>query len=170
MKIKYLAHSSFLITSDAGTRVLLDPYEVTERLQYGPIAEPADAVVASHGHGDHAYTAGIPGSPTVIMGLELAKSGPRTVKGVSLRAVHTFHDPNGGQQRGENAVVVVEADGIRVCHCGDLGHTLGPDKVKEIGEVDVLLLPVGGHFTVDASEATRVMGLPPRKISGTLSE
>jgi len=166
MKIRYLAHSSFLVTTDGGTRVLLDPYEsggFGGAMKYGRITEPSDIVANSHGHADHAHTAGLPGNPVHVSGLHLAKSGPRTVKGVSLRAVHTYHDPDQGRQRGENAVVVLEADGIHLVHCGDLGHVLSSDQVREVGAVDVLLIPVGGYFTIDAAEATHVMqSLGPR--------
>lgn len=160
MKIKYLAHSSFLVTTESGTRVLFDPYEEGAyggSMRCGVIKEPADIVVASHGHADHCGTAGIPGNPILIHGLELAKSGPQAIKDVSLRAVHTFHDQSGGKERGENAMTILEADGMRLCHAGDLGHVLTEEQVRQVGSLEVLLLPVGGHFTIDAAEATQVM-------------
>lgn len=166
MHIKYLAHSAFLVTTEAGVRVLFDPYQsggFGGALKYGPIREPADVVVTSHRHADHGHTVGLAGKHTVIDGLQLAEQGPRSVAGVSLCAVHTYHDQNKGRDRGENAVIILEADGLRVCHCGDLGHVLTPAQVEGAGRVDVLLLPVGGHFTIDAAEATQVMQqLQPR--------
>lgn len=166
MQIKYLAHSSFLVTTEAGTRILFDPYEpggYDGALRYGAIAEPATVVVTSHDHPDHGHTAGLPGNPDVISGLKLAQSGPRTVADVSLRAVHTYHDQSQGKERGENAMVVLEADGLCLCHAGDLGHTLTPFQGQEVGPIDVLLLPVGGYFTIDAAEATQVYDhLEPR--------
>lgn len=166
MRIKYLAHSSFLVTTDGGTRVLFDPYEAGGyggALRYGRIAEPADLVVNSHRHADHGHVAGLPGSPTLVDGLDLAQSGPKTVHGVTLHAVHTYHDPSQGTERGENAVLLLEADGLRLAHLGDLGHPLTPEQARAIGPVDVLLTPVGGHFTIDASQAAQVVStLAPR--------
>ncbi|MBI3948616.1 MAG: MBL fold metallo-hydrolase [Armatimonadetes bacterium] len=161
MKIRYLAHSSFLVTTAGGARVLFDPCEsggYGGAIKYRPVTEVSDVVVISHEHADHACLAGLAGNPEPIEGLALAKSGPRAVKGVTLRAVHTYHDTSGGQERGENAVTILEADGLRLCHCGDLGHTLTPEKAREIGPVDVLLIPVGGHFTIGPDEAAQVVG------------
>jgi L-ascorbate metabolism protein UlaG (beta-lactamase superfamily) len=160
MRIRYLAHSSFLITTDEGTQVLLDPYEAGGyggAMRYGQITDPADIAINSHNHADHGHTSGLAGAPTVLDGLTLAKNGPRTLKGVTLRALRVFHDPNGGRERGDNAMILLDADGLRLCHCGDLGHTLTDRQVQEIGAVDVLLIPVGGFFTIDAAQATQVM-------------
>ncbi len=166
MHIKYLAHSSFLLTASDGTRVLFDPYEAgayNGAMKYAPITETVDVVVNSHGHADHADVKSLPGHPVAVDGLQLAKAGPRAVKSVSLRAVHTFHDPNRGRDRGENAMTILQVDGLKVCHCGDLGHVLSDAQVRDIGPVDVLLIPVGGHFTIDAGQATQVMqSLGPR--------
>jgi L-ascorbate metabolism protein UlaG (beta-lactamase superfamily) len=149
MKIKYLAHSAFLITTGSGVKIITDPYAVAGPFKYQPISETADVVTVSHEHGDHNYVKAVKGNPTV-----LRDSGE--AKGIKFKAVMAAHDENGGSQRGNNVVFCFKADGITICHCGDLGHVLTPDQVKALGKVDVLLLPVGGFFTIDAAAATKV--------------
>ena len=156
MKIKYYGHAAFLITSDDGAKIITDPYEpgaFDGALSYGPIKDQADIVSTSHDHADHNETKSLPGSFQVVN-----KSGSTAVKRISLRGIPTYHDPSKGSERGGNLVFVFSVDGIRVCHLGDLGHVLSAKEVEQIGEVDVLLIPVGGHFTIDPKEATHVAG------------
>jgi L-ascorbate metabolism protein UlaG (beta-lactamase superfamily) len=149
MKIKYLAHASFLITSLKGVRIITDPYAVGGPFKYQPIQETADAVTVSHEHGDHNNAKAVAGNPTV-----LKDSGE--AKGIKFIAVPTAHDDQGGSQRGKNMIFCFEVDGVKVCHCGDLGHTLTAEQLKAMGKVDVLMLPVGGFFTIDAKTAGKV--------------
>ena len=158
MKIKYLAHAAFLITAENGTRILTDPYETSPGLKHSAIKETADIVTVSHEHGDHNNVAAVKGNPKVVKASEEAK-------GISFKAVATAHDDKGGSQRGKNIVFYFEIDGISICHAGDLGHELTADQVKAIGKVDVLMVPVGGFFTIDARTATKVCEqLKPRII------
>ena len=158
MKIKWLGHASFMITSDTGTRIITDPYATGEKLNYGEIKESADIVTVSHGHGDHNNVAAVRGNPDVVR-------GTATVKGIEFRGIPTYHDDAEGQQRGENTIFCFEVDGIRVCHLGDLGHPLDDKQVTELGSVDILLIPVGGYYTIDARVATEVCNqLKPRVI------
>lgn len=155
MKIKWYGHSAFLITSDQGIKVILDPYEAGAyggQLSYGKIVDQADIVLTSHDHADHNDTKSLRGSPQVISG-----SGSKTVKGISLKGIATYHDPSKGKERGVNTIFNLLVDGIQVCHLGDLGHVLSDKEVKEVGPVDILLIPVGGYFTIDDKEATRVV-------------
>jgi len=149
MKIKYLAHAAFLITSEKGTRIITDPYETSGGLKHEAIKETADIVTISHEHGDHNNVSAVMGKPKIVKASE-------EVKGISFKAVATAHDDKGGSQRGKNTIFCFNIDGINVCHAGDLGHELSADQVKAIGKVDVLLIPVGGFFTVDAVTATKV--------------
>jgi L-ascorbate metabolism protein UlaG (beta-lactamase superfamily) len=149
MKIKYLAHASFLITSGSGTRIITDPYTVTDALKYGAIKETADIVTVSHEHGDHNNTAAVKGRPQVVR-------DSAEIKGIKIKAVSTQHDASGGKERGKNTIFCFDVDGVKVCHCGDLGHLLTDNQVVEVGKVHVLLIPVGGHFTVDARTAWEV--------------
>ncbi len=146
MKIKWLGHASFLITSDAGTKIITDPYETGGGLSYGQIKESADIVTVSHDHADHNNVAAVQGSPKVVRGTV-------EVKGIKFKGIPTYHDDAGGRQRGKNTIFCFEVDGIRVCHLGDLGHRLNDSQVAELGTVDILLIPVGGFFTIDAKLA-----------------
>jgi len=149
MKIKYLAHSAFLITSEKGTKIVTDPYEPEEELRYGKITETADIVTASHQHTDHNYVSAVRGNPKVVKTSE-------EVKSIKIKSVSAYHDAIGGSRRGPNTIFCFDVDGVNVCHCGDLGHELSVDQIKAIGKVDVLLIPVGGFFTIDAVTATKV--------------
>jgi L-ascorbate metabolism protein UlaG (beta-lactamase superfamily) len=149
MKIRYLAHSSFLITADDGTRIITDPYTAGEGFEYAPISEAADIVTVSHDHFDHNNIGGIKGNPQVVR-----ESG--TVKGITFKAVPTAHDDKGGGERGKNTVMCMVVNGVRIVHLGDLGHFLTDNQVTEIHKVHVLLIPVGGFFTIDAATAKEV--------------
>lgn len=149
MKIKYLAHAAFLITSDSGVKIVTDPYAAGGGLKYGDIKEAADIVTVSHEHGDHNNTEAVRGNPTVVR-------GNAEVKGIKFRAVPTAHDEKGGGQRGKNNIFCFAVDGVNICHAGDLGHELTDEQVRAIGGVDVLMIPVGGFFTIDAKTATKV--------------
>ena len=160
MKIKWLGLASFLITSDSGTRILTDPYETGGDLSYGEIRESADIVTVSHEHFDHNNVAAVQGNPQI-----LRKMGEAEVKGIRFKGVGSLHDDVGGKERGKNTIFWFDVDGVKVCHLGDLGHQLSDEQVSEIGSVDVLLVPVGGIFTIDANVATRLCDrLKPKMI------
>jgi L-ascorbate metabolism protein UlaG (beta-lactamase superfamily) len=153
MKIKWYGHAAFRVTTASGTSIIIDPYEPGAiGLSYGPITDQADIVLTSHGHADHNFTGTIKGTYTKV-----DKKGAYDLKGVKIRAIPTFHDPSKGSQRGANLVFVIEADNLTVVHLGDLGHTLDATVAKEIGTTDVLMVPVGSVYTIDAGEATQVM-------------
>ncbi len=152
MKVKWLGHACFLLTSEAGVRIVTDPYTPGAfGLGYRPPAETADIVTVSHEHPDHNNTAAVKGKPEVVRG-----AGVHKVKGVEIKGVSTSHDEASGSQRGPNTVFCFTLDGVRVCHLGDLGHDLAAGSLAEIGPVDVLLIPVGGNFTIDANVASRL--------------
>jgi L-ascorbate metabolism protein UlaG (beta-lactamase superfamily) len=158
MKIKWLGHAAFLITSDAGIRIITDPYAQQENLRYGEIKEPADIVTISHDHADHGNIAAVQGNPAVVR-------GTTEVKGINFKGIPAYHDEVRGGKRGTNTIFCFEVDGIKVCHLGDLGHELSAEQVAEIGKVDVLLVPVGGFYTIDAAAASRVCDqLKPRVV------
>ena len=153
MKIKYLGHSCFMITSDTGTKIITDPFEASYvaggGLSYGQMKESADIVTVSHGHSDHNNTAVVRGNPEVVR-------GTAKIKGIEFRGIPSDHDEAGGSKRGKNTIFCFEVDGIRVCHLGDLGHQLSDKQVSELGRMDILLIPVGGYYTIDAKVATQV--------------
>ncbi len=149
MKIKHLAHAAFLITTGSGIRIITDPYHTSEGLKHGEISESADIVTTSHEHGDHNNVTAVRGNPQVVKAATEAK-------GIKIRAVATAHDDKGGGERGKNTIFCFDIDGMNVCHAGDLGHALSDAQVNAIGKVDVLLVPVGGFFTIDAAAADKV--------------
>lgn len=158
MKIKWLGHASFLITSDAGVKIITDPYTTTPNLTYGEIRESANIVTVSHEHSDHNNVAAVRGNPEVVR-------GTAKVKGIDFKGVSTFHDAAEGRQRGKNTIFCFEIEGIRICHAGDLGHPLSDKQVAELGKVDILLIPVGGGPTISPGIATEVCNkLTPKVI------
>ncbi len=155
MNIKWYGHSAFLITTAGGVRIITDPYQSGAfggALSYGKITDEADIVLSSHAHDDHNYTKDIKGKFTHIK-----KEGVYEEKGVRIKGIATFHDTSRGGERGENLIFVIEADDMRVAHAGDLGHTLDAATAKEIGKIDILLIPVGGFYTIDAREASTIV-------------
>ncbi|MDH7601875.1 MAG: MBL fold metallo-hydrolase [Armatimonadota bacterium] len=154
MKIEFLGHSSFLISTSQGTKIITDPFDPAGypgQLNYGVYSEPVDVVTVSHDHADHAGVKVLKGSPVVIKG-----EGKFAAKDAQFLGVGTYHDDARGAKRGKNTVFVISADGLRVAHMGDLGHVLTADQAAEIGNVDVILVPVGGYFTIDAAQADEV--------------
>jgi len=154
MRIKWYGHSAFLITSDQGVKIITDPYESGAfggQLTYGQIKDQADIVIISHDHADHNDIKSLPGSPEIVKG-----SGSKLVQGISIKGISTYHDSSKGSERGDNTIFTLSIDGTKICHLGDLGHILSEKELAEIGAVDLLLIPVGGYFTIDPKEATRV--------------
>ncbi|MBP5242781.1 MAG: MBL fold metallo-hydrolase [Clostridia bacterium] len=145
MKIEYLGHSCFLLTSDGGTSVLTDPYGY---IGYSLPRVTATAVTVSHGHYDHNNVADVSGFPQV-----LDKAEAYAVKDVSVRGIFSFHDEKAGALRGGNIIFKYKIDGINVCHLGDLGEPCTAELIQKILPVDVLFIPVGGRYTIDGKQA-----------------
>ncbi len=157
MKIKFLGHASFFITSKMGTRLITDPYKAGAYdggIGYSEINEPADIVTISHEHDDHNYVGSIRGKPEIVR--DPAK---RSIKDVKIEGFTVYHDKSQGRERGKNTIFVLEIDGLRIVHLGDLGHTLSEGDAKRLGRIDILFLPVGGFFTIDSTEARKVYEL-----------
>lgn len=145
MKIRYLGHSCFLLTESTGTRILTDPYgDVGFKM---PRVE-ADVVSVSHGHYDHNNVKAVGGKPVV-----LDKEGQYEVGGVEIIAVKSYHDNANGAERGENLIFKFRLDGIEVCHLGDLGEECSSSLIEMLLPVHVLLIPVGGKYTIDSEQA-----------------
>ncbi len=158
ISLTWHGQSTFVFKTSTGLNALLDPTGSGTGYKI-PTLDGIDLVTASHEHSDHNAVSLALGSPLVLKGLagsDWAKID-QTVKGVRVRAVPTFHDDTQGSQRGKNAVFVFELDGLRLAHLGDLGHTLTSDQITAIGPVDVILIPVGGFFTVDGKVAAQVV-------------
>jgi len=155
VKLTWLGQASFLIETPGGTRIVTDPYDGVG-LEY-PSVE-ADIVTISHDHFDHGAKQKVKGDFTTF-----STQGLHEAAGVKISGLLTFHDDTGGTQRGSNVIFVFEADGIRLCHAGDLGHMLNEAQIDALGRIDILCLPVGGVYTIDAAGATELLGiLKPR--------
>jgi L-ascorbate metabolism protein UlaG (beta-lactamase superfamily) len=155
MKVKWLGHAAFLLTSDSGTRILTDPYKSGSfdgAVGYKPITEQAHVVTASHEHDDHYCLDGLPEGYECV-----TSAGEHEAAGIKIRGVKTYHDTSKGKERGANVIFVMDIDGIKVCHLGDLGHALSDEEITAIGKVDVLLVPVGGFYTIGPKEAVEVV-------------
>ena len=153
MRIKYYGHAAFLITSEEGKRIITDPYKpgAFGAMSYGEISDEADVVLVSHDHDDHNYSEGVPGNPKVVRA-----PGKQSAQGIEFNGIPTFHDSSSGKERGKNIIFTFTLDEITLCHLGDLGHVLSKTEVEAIGAVDLLMLPVGGFYTIDAKEASEV--------------
>ena len=154
MKIQYLGHASFLITTNAGTRIVTDPFDPAlypDTLTYKAFNEPADIVTISHDHKDHSAAHVVKNSPLIIRG-----GGKFVACEVEFLGVETYHDDSRGSKRGKNTAFVISVDGLKIVHLGDLGHILTADQAAEIGAVDITLIPVGGFYTIDACQAAKV--------------
>lgn len=142
MKITWYGHACFGLESGNG-RVVFDPYAPGKVPGWKLPELEAELVLCSHGHTDHNWAEGVKLSGKPFTG--------------TVAKIPSFHDDRGGALRGDNTISVVEADGIRVAHLGDIGCRLTEDQLTSLGKIDVMLIPVGGHYTVDAAEAWEIV-------------
>ena len=152
LRVRWHGHSCFEIATDDLT-IVTDPHD-GKSLGIKPPKVRADVVLVSHDHFDHAAvrTVDKAGTARVVTGTETITMG-----GLVIRGVQTYHDQYEGESRGGNIAFVFDMEGVTFCHLGDLGHMLTPEQVGSIGPVDVLFLPVGGVFTIDAESAWKVV-------------
>ena len=158
-RLRWLGHATFLLTSPGGVQLLLDPFNAD--LGY-PIPElpPIDLVGVSHEHADHNNVGLAPGAPKVVRGVSDSgwHPGTVTVGDVTLTMIGgAYHDEAQGQQRGRTALMSVEVGGLRILHLGDLGHRLDTNLLAQCRGHQVLLIPVGGFFTIDGETAAATM-------------
>ncbi len=166
MDLRYCGHATFCLTS-GGTTIMIDPFN--DDIGYPKPRVAPDAVIISHEHFDHNNVGLVQGTPQVLRGLaEEGKSWATLdtqVGPVRIKAVPTYHDAEQGAARGKNTVTIFEVEGMRIVHLGDLGHLLTDEQVRAIGKVDVLLIPVGGHYTIGPAEADQVIAqVKPRVV------
>ncbi|MFC2006915.1 MBL fold metallo-hydrolase [Chloroflexota bacterium] len=149
MEISWLGHACFRIKGNR-TTVITDPY--SSDLGYSLSRPAAHIVTVSHQHPGHSYIQGIDGEPRSVTG-----PGEYEIGDVFIIGLAAFHDNEHGTDRGRNSIYLMQMDGVSICHLGDLGHILTADQVEEIGNVDVLLIPVGGTSTINAPMAAEVV-------------
>lgn len=177
VRIRWFGQACFELSFAGGPSVLCDPFDAARIGEYAfPRDVQPDVVTVSHEHFDHSNDKAVAGTPRVLRGLTSADAATHdwqkhdvVVKGVRIRTVGVYHDDEHGKARGKNAVFVFEPESPgafpRVAHLGDLGHALTDEQVKAIGPLDVLLVPVGGTFTIDAKAARAVCDqLRPRRV------
>lgn len=145
MKIRYLGHSCFRLEESTGTSIVTDPYG---KIGFDMPAVQADVVTVSHSHYDHNNVSAVGGKPVVI-----DKEGNYDFGGVGISAQKSYHDDEEGKLRGNNLIFKFRMDGLDICHLGDLGEECSSALVEAILPVHVLLIPVGGKYTLDAEQA-----------------
>lgn len=167
-KIRWFGQSFFQIETPSGKKIVTDPHEIPA---FGRNVVPADLVTISHEHNDHNVLTSIedPKAARVFHGVKDSKGRSEwnrideKVGSVRVRSVASYHDNENGFSRGKNAIFVIEVDGLTFCHLGDLGHDLNDEQVKAIGKIDVLMIPIGGTYTINGEVAKRVVDkLKPR--------
>jgi len=156
MQITWLGHSCFKIQNNE-TTVIIDPYADSIGLKMPRVS--ADLVLSTHPHFDHANFEAIRGNY-----FKIDSPGEYEIKDVFVYGIPSFHDDSGGSSRGENIIYLIELEGIRLAHFGDFGQKeLTEDQLKKLEGVDVLLIPVGGIYTIDAKTAVEIIAeLEPR--------
>jgi len=148
MNLIWNGHSCFTLETAEGS-VVFDPYRDGSVPGLSPIRLTADLVLCSHDHRDHGAR-------------ELVGLTGRTPS-FSVETISTFHDPEGGALRGPDTIHIVAAEGMRLAHLGDLGCIPTPEQLDRLRGLDVLLIPVGGYYTIDASQAQELVeDLKPR--------
>jgi L-ascorbate metabolism protein UlaG (beta-lactamase superfamily) len=159
MHITWLGHSCFKIQDKTGSdaiTIVTDPFDANTGFKV-PNFE-ADIVTVSHSHHDHNNADALRGKPFIINA-----AGEYDVKGISIEGIDSHHDEKEGAERGRNIIYWMEMEGIAIVHLGDLGHVLTDKQLEKIGKCDILMIPVGGKYTIDAKKAVEVINqIEPR--------
>ena len=150
MKLEWIGHACFRMMAQDGTVAITDPYDESVGIAMIPLK--ADLITMSHEHHDHNETCMIAGDPVIAHGGELA-----SVSGITARAVNSWHDDVQGKKRGANFVRIFGIDGLKIVHMGDQGCMPEEDVLEAIGGADVMMIPVGGTYTVDAAGAKAII-------------
>jgi L-ascorbate metabolism protein UlaG (beta-lactamase superfamily) len=171
--IRWHGQSFFEVVSSAGTRIVIDPHDIPA---YGRKKVMADLVLITHFHDDHNQKEPVENyaKAKVLTGLKEEKGESKRIdwnnldekfKDVRIRTLGTYHDSMEGMLRGKNGVFIITVDGLNIVHLGDLGHTLSKTQIQRIGQVDVLMIPVGGVYTLNAIDAWKVVEqLKPKRV------
>lgn len=156
MRITWHGHSCFEIKN--AISLVIDPHD-GKSIGIKPPVVRGDVVLVTHEHFDHNCVRIVKGDPAVVR-----EPGEHMVKGLRIIGLPTFHDHESGSKRGRNIIYSFVFDGIRICHCGDLGHMLSKEQIRTIGPVDVLFVPVGGTFTLDLAEVKELISIMEPRI------
>jgi L-ascorbate metabolism protein UlaG (beta-lactamase superfamily) len=167
ISLTWHGQSFFVLTTGNGTKIAFDPHAMPE---YGRQSVSAELVLISHLHNDHSQPEILETKdPKILFGLTTKDKRPNwnaideKYKQTRIRTVGVYHDNEEGLRRGKNAIFIVETDGLKIAHLGDLGHLLSDRQIKEVGPVDILMIPVGGIYTINGEKAKEVVAqLKPR--------
>ena len=151
MLIQHIGHAEFLLTAESGFRIVTDPYDASTGYPVQKVE--ADGVLVSHHHHDHDAVENVAGHPQIIDYAGLHTFAP----GRQVTGILADHDGEGGVQRGKTLLFLLETEDLRIAHLGDLGCLLDADQLDALGRVDVLMIPVGGFFTIDPAAAMEVI-------------
>jgi len=162
MQIIWHGQSCFQIVVSRGKNgqaaIVIDPF--SEEIGLRPPKLEADILLITHDHYDHNNVKAVSGSPFLISG-----PGEYEIKEVFIQGVPAFHDNSQGKERGQTTIYVIEAEELRVCHLGDIGQKeLTSEQLEKIGEVDILMIPAGGIYTIDSKDALKIMSQIEPKI------
>ncbi|MCX6724278.1 MAG: MBL fold metallo-hydrolase [Candidatus Staskawiczbacteria bacterium] len=154
-KIYWAGQSCFQISvsnsKDHSADIVVDPYDEATGPKLPNLS--ADILLVTHQHHDHNNVNDVKGSPFLIQG-----PGEYEVKGVFVQGIPSFHDDKEGKERGQNTIYVFEAEEMRFCHMGDFGQKqLTDEQLEKIDKVDILMIPVGGEYTIDSSSAQKII-------------
>jgi L-ascorbate metabolism protein UlaG (beta-lactamase superfamily) len=150
MLLKHIGHAEFWMETENGTRIVTDPYDAGCGYPVKPVE--AEIALISHHHHDHDAVENLQGNPIVI-----DQAGEYTpASGVRITAVRGYHDDSHGAKRGETLLFLIEADGLRIVHLGDLGDMLTNDQISRLKNPDILMIPVGGFYTIDGKQAAEI--------------
>lgn len=156
MNIQYYGHSCFKITAKPAGRgqeeitVFFDPFDKSIGLR--PPQGQADLVLISHDHANHNNSAALKGEPRII-----DIPGEYSVKGINIIGIDSFHDAVQGKEQGKNTVFVMEVEEMKLCHLGDLGGDLTEKQMEALGGVNILMVPIGGGYTLDYKKAIELI-------------
>ena len=152
MKLQYYGHACFSLRFADGTALVIDPFDPS--IPY-PVCDAAcDAALLTHGHHDHNYTSALKGDFRTI-----DARGEYQVGGAKITAIASFHDEVGGAKRGNNLIFRIDAENLSVAHLGDLGHLPNEEQLAALKGIDLLLIPIGGFYTIDTPQAEEVISL-----------
>jgi len=149
MYIQHQGHSCFRF-SDKDSSIIVDPFSKETGLRTPKIKD--DMVLVSHGHFDHSNLEDVSEETVIING-----PGEYEMKGIYIKGIPSYHDNSKGSERGLNTIYIVQMDGVSLCHMGDFGQDkLEEEQLEKIGDVDVLMIPVGGKYTIDGKQAVQI--------------
>ena len=149
IRLKWFGHSMWKISTN-DISIITDPFADIGYTM--PTAETADIILSSHDHFDHNNFELIGGNPEIIK-----TEGKFNISGINIQTFHTYHDETKGSERGDNLLMKFELEERTFLHCGDIGHMISDELIKEIGNVDVLFIPIGGYFTINAETAKKIV-------------